>query len=404
MLTARCNAPYCSMLASRYNEDGSEKPEFVLNKDEYRAAKFLICGDNFGCGSSREHAPWALKDWGLMCVISTSFADIFRSNCYKNGMLPIVLPYEIVRTLMSDAEKLEELSVDLEKQEVYRANGEAIAFEIDPFLKHCLVNGLDQIGLTLQKKEVIATFEATRSKKYPWLDGMGYRGGSKAGAAAAAGGGDAADSGAETTTPTPPASRMIYSDDASLGQAAPPIDSLEYISGEPITLGNGTPTCIMFWSKNFKGDYTTIVGTSKIADAFGAGCQFVGVSLDADKKDSESFLKKIGTAMPEIYIDKLEANFPLAWDAGKTLKKSYQEVASLPTLLASAVFVVDGAGKIVWREQFAQGYAPKHGQLEEQIRRVVAGQVLIDNGARPVVEDEEEEEMDMGGGDDDFDW
>ena len=337
-----------------------------------------------------------------MCVISTSFADIFKSNCYKNGMLPIVLPYETVRTLMGDATKLEELSVDLEKQELYRANGEAIAFEIDPFLKHCLVNGLDQVGLTLQKHDAISAFETTRSLKYPWLDGFGYKGAAAAGGdggAAATGGGSGAES-----VPTPPASRMVYSDDASLGKAAPSLDSLEYISGDPVVLGNGKPACIMFWSKNFKGDYTTIVGTSKIADAFGAECQFVGVSLDADKKDSESFLKKLGTAMPEIYIDKLEANFPLAWDAGKALKKSYQEVAALPTLLASAVFVVDAAGVIVWREQFAQGYAPKDGQLKEQIRRVCAGEAVLDNGAKPVEEEEEEEEMDMGGGDDDFDW
>ena len=154
----------------RYNEDGSEKPDFVLNKPAYREARVLVAGDNFGCGSSREHAPWALVDFGIRCVIAPSFADIFNNNASKNGMLLIALPQETVDKLMEDAEKggNARLSVDLEKQRITRPDGEEIAFDIDPFKKHCLLNGLDDIALTLQKDERIGAFESARKTAQPW--------------------------------------------------------------------------------------------------------------------------------------------------------------------------------------------------------------------------------------------
>ena len=158
----------------RYDEDGSERDDFVLNKPGWRDSKILVAGDNFGCGSSREHAPWAINDMGIRCVISTSFADIFFNNCFKNGMLPIRLPEAQVRELMADADAGGELEVDLEKQVVVRPDGAEIAFDVDPFRKNCLLNGLDDIGLTLQKKDKIAAFEESRSVSYPWLDGAGY--------------------------------------------------------------------------------------------------------------------------------------------------------------------------------------------------------------------------------------
>lgn len=160
----------------RYRHDGSEEPEFVLNREAYRNAKILVCGDNFGCGSSREHAPWAINDFGIRCLISTTFADIFYSNCFKNGMLPISLPEADVRTLMADATELKEFEVDLSSQRITRANGQTIAFEVEAFKKHCLINGLDDIGLTMQKGELISKFETMRSDKFPWLDGLGYKG------------------------------------------------------------------------------------------------------------------------------------------------------------------------------------------------------------------------------------
>ena len=154
----------------RYNEDGSEKPDFVLNKPAYREARVLVAGDNFGCGSSREHAPWALVDFGIRCVIAPSFADIFNNNASKNGMLLIALPQETVDKLMEDAEKggNARLSVDLETQRITRPDGEEIAFDIDPFKKHCLLNGLDDIALTLQKDERIGAFESARKTAQPW--------------------------------------------------------------------------------------------------------------------------------------------------------------------------------------------------------------------------------------------
>jgi 3-isopropylmalate/(R)-2-methylmalate dehydratase small subunit len=155
----------------RYNEDGSEKPDFVLNKEPYRDAKFLVAGENFGCGSSREHAPWALMDFGIKCVIAPSYADIFYNNSFKNGVLLITLPQEEIDKLMDDAEKgaNARLAVDLESQEITRPDGETISFEIDPHRKHCLLNGLDDIGLTMQKDEKISTYEGARDTAEPWL-------------------------------------------------------------------------------------------------------------------------------------------------------------------------------------------------------------------------------------------
>ena len=155
----------------RYNEDGSEKPDFVLNKGPYREAKFLVAGENFGCGSSREHAPWALMDFGIKCVIAPRFADIFYNNSFKNGVLLITLPQEQIDRLMDGAEKgaNARMAVDLESQEITRPDGETIPFDIDPHRKHCLLNGLDDIGLTMQKDEKISTYEGARDTAEPWL-------------------------------------------------------------------------------------------------------------------------------------------------------------------------------------------------------------------------------------------
>ncbi|MCK0170852.1 3-isopropylmalate dehydratase small subunit [Aliiroseovarius sp. S1123] len=155
----------------RYNRDGTEIEDFVLNKPQYRDTQILIAGDNFGCGSSREHAPWAIADFGIKCVVSTSFADIFFNNCFKNGILPIVLPQEQVDVLMADAEKgaNARMTVDLEAQEITTSDGETIAFEVDAFKKHCLLEGLDDIGLTMEKKASIDAFEAKASAARPWV-------------------------------------------------------------------------------------------------------------------------------------------------------------------------------------------------------------------------------------------
>jgi 3-isopropylmalate/(R)-2-methylmalate dehydratase small subunit len=155
----------------RYNEDGSEKPDFVLNKPAYRNAEILITGANFGCGSSREHAPWALLDFGIRCVIASSYSDIFYSNCFKNGILPVVLPQEQIDALMKEAEENPgaPIEVDLEKQVVTRGNKFSFSFEVDEFRKHCLVNGLDDIGLTLQKEAHISSFEKDVKSKRPWV-------------------------------------------------------------------------------------------------------------------------------------------------------------------------------------------------------------------------------------------
>lgn len=154
----------------RFQDDGSETPDFVLNKPAYRQSKILIAGENFGCGSSREHAPWALMDFGIKCVIAPSFADIFYNNCFKNGILPICLPQEEIDKLLDDAERGANatITVDLEAQEISGPDGGTIAFEIDPFRKHCLLEGLDDIGLTLQKADAISSFEEKAEAARPW--------------------------------------------------------------------------------------------------------------------------------------------------------------------------------------------------------------------------------------------
>ena len=154
----------------RYNDDGTENPNFVLNKAAYRNSKILVADDNFGCGSSREHAPWALHDFGIRCVISTTFGDIFHNNCLKNGMLPVRVSKEDLGKLFDDAERGSNatLTVDLEKQEITGPDGGVIKFEIDAFQKHCLLNGLDDIGLTLAKGDKIDGFEKKAGATRPW--------------------------------------------------------------------------------------------------------------------------------------------------------------------------------------------------------------------------------------------
>jgi len=155
----------------RYDREGNEIKDFVLNQSAYREAEILVAGDNFGCGSSREHAPWALKDFGIKAIVSTSFADIFYNNCFKNGILPIVLPQEAVDVLMKDAEKgaNARMTVDLDAQTVTSSDGEVFAFEVDPFKKHCLSEGLDDIGLSMEKVASIDAFEAQSAQARPWV-------------------------------------------------------------------------------------------------------------------------------------------------------------------------------------------------------------------------------------------
>jgi 3-isopropylmalate/(R)-2-methylmalate dehydratase small subunit len=154
----------------RFHADGSENKDFVLNKPAYRQAKILVAGDNFGCGSSREHAPWALLDFGIRCVISTSFADIFYNNCFKNGILPIVVSPDDLDKLFDDAERGANatLTIDLPNQEIRGPDGGVVKFELDPFRKHCLLNGLDDIGLTLVKRDKIDDYEAKAKSARPW--------------------------------------------------------------------------------------------------------------------------------------------------------------------------------------------------------------------------------------------
>ena len=155
----------------RYDDNGQEIPSFVLNQPAYREAQILVAGENFGCGSSREHAPWALLDFGIRAVIAPSFADIFYNNCFKNGILPIALPQEEVDKLMDDANRGANavLTVDLEAQEIKGPDGGTIAFEVDPFRKHCLLNGLDDIGLTMEKAPAIDSFETQAAQARPWV-------------------------------------------------------------------------------------------------------------------------------------------------------------------------------------------------------------------------------------------
>ena len=155
----------------RYNDDGSANPDFVLNKPAYKAARIIVAGDNFGCGSSREHAPWALLDYGIRSVISTEFGDIFYNNCFKNGILPIKVSKEDLDKLMDDAERGSNatLSIDLEKQEIRGPDGGVVHFAVDPFKKHCLLNGLDEVGLTLKKADRISAFEKEAALERPWV-------------------------------------------------------------------------------------------------------------------------------------------------------------------------------------------------------------------------------------------
>jgi 3-isopropylmalate/(R)-2-methylmalate dehydratase small subunit len=157
---------------ARYDVDGNEIPEFILNKEPYRNAEIIVAGDNFGCGSSREHAPWALTDFGIRCVISTSFGDIFYNNSMKNGLVPIRVNREDLDALMADAKDAEnpELTIDLEKQQIHRPNGGVIKFNFDKFRRHCLLNGLDDIGLTLQKEDAIDAFEGKRKGAMDWVE------------------------------------------------------------------------------------------------------------------------------------------------------------------------------------------------------------------------------------------
>jgi 3-isopropylmalate/(R)-2-methylmalate dehydratase small subunit len=155
----------------RFTQDGTELPDFVLNQPAYRKSQILVAGDNFGCGSSREHAPWALLDFGIRCVISTSFADIFYNNSFKNGILPIVVTPDQLKMLMDDAERGSNatMTIDLEKQEIRGPDGGTIKFDLDPFRKHCLMNGLDDIGLTLEKADSISAFEKQNAESHSWL-------------------------------------------------------------------------------------------------------------------------------------------------------------------------------------------------------------------------------------------
>ena len=155
----------------RFDGDGNEIDSFVLNQPAYRDAEILVSGDNFGCGSSREHAPWALLDFGIRCVIAPSFADIFYNNCFKNGILPIALPQDVVDVLMKDAEKgaNARIAVDLEAQTVTTSDGDVFSFELDSFKKHCLLNGLDDIGLTMEKVTSIDAFESKAQVARPWV-------------------------------------------------------------------------------------------------------------------------------------------------------------------------------------------------------------------------------------------
>ncbi len=155
----------------RYTQDSVEVPEFVLNRPAYRKAQILVAGNNFGCGSSREHAPWALLDFGIRCVISTSFADIFYNNCFKNGILPIVVSPDDLKKLMDDADRGSNatLSIDLPNQEIKGPDGGTVKFDIDPFRKHCLLNGLDDIGLSMEKVASIDSFEKKQATSQPWI-------------------------------------------------------------------------------------------------------------------------------------------------------------------------------------------------------------------------------------------
>ncbi|HOO51020.1 MAG TPA: 3-isopropylmalate dehydratase small subunit [Alphaproteobacteria bacterium] len=152
----------------RFDESGNPKPDFVLNRAPYSSSTILVAGNNFGCGSSREHAPWALLDFGIRCVIAPSYSDIFFNNCFKNGILPICASQEVVDALVQDGENNKEITIDLEQQKIVSGNV-VYDFDIDPFRKHCLLNGLDDIGLTLEKESFISTYESKCAQDKPWL-------------------------------------------------------------------------------------------------------------------------------------------------------------------------------------------------------------------------------------------
>jgi len=190
---------------------------------------------------------------------------------------------------------------------------------------------------------------------------------------------------------TVPEAYCTYSDDSALGKDAPALDSLVYIKDGPVAYSSEIPTVIVFWAKFAKGDYTSIVGVSEICDDFKEQAQFVGISVDPNVDDAKSFLKKMGTAMPELDVKKMLANYPLAWDVDKTVKNAFMEACGLMTLGASATFIVDKKGKVLWREQFGQGYAPKKGQLREQLRRHCGGEGMLSNGKKPVDEESDED-------------
>jgi len=155
----------------RYREDGSENPEFILNERTFRETKIIIAGDNFGCGSSREHAPWALLDFGIRCIISTSFADIFYNNCFKNGILPIKIPKADIKNLLENTKRGANatITIDLEEQKISDSDGNKISFDVDSFKKECLINGLDDIGLTMEKSDKISEYEKKLTSEKPWL-------------------------------------------------------------------------------------------------------------------------------------------------------------------------------------------------------------------------------------------
>jgi len=203
----------------------------------------------------------------------------------------------------------------------------------------------------------------------------------------------------------PQAMYTTYDNDVSIGKTCPEFDTLEFIKDGPVAVGDGKTTVIVFFAKFAKGDYTTVVGVNRLKELF-PDIQFFGILYDPEKADAQGFVKKIGTAMPEIYIDNLVCDYPLAWDNGKVVKEAFRKTAALMTLTASAIFVVGGNEKIVWREQFGPGYPPKMGQLGEQLRRHLAGEKLLSNGDKPVVEEGSDDEdpndgIDMG--DDDYD-
>lgn len=210
----------------------------------------------------------------------------------------------------------------------------------------------------------------------------------------------AAPSSAEV--PLPPPHLRVYADDSALGKSAPSLETLVYVKGEPVQLGGGKNTLVLFWAKFAKGDYGTVCSVSDLQAQF-PELQVVGISADPEQEQVESFVKKLGTAMPEINVPELKADFALAYDPDKKVKTAFQKATGLVSVGASACFLVDGSGTIVWREQFSQGHLLEKGQITEQTRRLLAGEPLLSNGPRPKDDDDSDDEsdMDMGGPDSD---